>query len=69
MRIVFKKFTEHPAEMGETYLKHMLVALKCSARLYLAAAACMIHAFVPFLFTTTATNISKNVIENRIKQT
>ena len=66
MRHIFMKFTEHPEKQGETYLQHMLLALMCSLQLVFAATACFIHAFVPFLFTATASRIAKNVVEKRI---
>ena len=41
-------FTEHPASVGETYLQHMGMALSFAAVLFLAAAACLLHALFPF---------------------
>lgn len=47
-------FTEHPASVNESYLKHMWFALRYSFKLCLCAATSFIHAFFPFLFTTYA---------------
>ncbi|MCP1676735.1 hypothetical protein J2T57_003908 [Natronocella acetinitrilica] len=47
-------FTEHPASVGETYSEHMLMALSFAGTLFVATVACLIHAFFPFLFKTTA---------------
>ena len=47
-------FTEHPASAGETYGEHMRVALSFAVPLAKAAIAALVHAFLPFLFTTTA---------------
>ena len=47
-------FREHPASVGETYFQHMAVALTFGATLLAAGLACVIHALLPFLFTTTA---------------
>jgi hypothetical protein len=47
-------FREHPASVGEGYFEHMKVALSFAATLLLAGAACVVHAFLPFLFTSTA---------------
>jgi hypothetical protein len=47
-------FTEHPASAGETYGEHMRVALSFALPLAKAAIAALVHAFLPFLFTTTA---------------
>lgn len=47
-------FSEHPASVGETYLQHMRVALGFAGPLARAAGAASVHAFLPFLFKTTA---------------
>ena len=47
-------FTSHPASVGETYGEHMRVALSFAGPLAKAAGAALVHAFLPFLFTTTA---------------
>lgn len=47
-------FTEHPSSIGESYLEHMHVALSFARPLAKAAAAALIHAFLPFLFVRTA---------------
>jgi len=41
-------FTDHPGSVGETYLEHMGMALSFAGALALAAAACLLHAFLPF---------------------
>ena len=46
-------FTDHPHSVGETYLEHMGVALSFGLRLLGAGLACLVHAFLPFLFTKT----------------
>lgn len=46
-------FTDHPASVDETYGEHMVTALGFSGPLFKAAAAALIHAFLPFLFVTT----------------
>jgi len=46
-------FTEHPASVGESYWGHLLRASWFSARLLLAGGACLVHAFLPFLFVNT----------------
>ena len=47
-------FTDHPASVGETYAEHMAVALVYGARLLCAGCAAIVHAIVPALFETTA---------------
>jgi len=61
-------FTEHPASVGETYTEHMAVALGYGARLLGAGCAAIVHAFVPALFQTTASDAIGTMhaeIENR----
>ena len=48
-----KIFTDHPAEVGETYTEHMAYASSVGSRMVLAGLACMIHGILPFLFKTT----------------
>lgn len=47
------KFTEHPAEVGETYGQHFMTAMSYSMPLLGAAVATCVHAFLPFLFEKT----------------
>lgn len=49
-------FTKHPHEVGESYLEHLLEALYLFARLTYSGLVMIIHAFIPFLFTKTASN-------------
>ena len=50
-------FTAHPASVGESYLEHMGMAFGFSVRLALAALACLVHAFLPFLFERTGSQM------------
>lgn len=47
---------DHPASVGETYFGHMRFAGWFASRLFLAGAAALIHAIVPALFETTASD-------------
>ena len=47
-------FTEHPRSLGMSWAGHGLGAVKISAQLIAAGAACAIHALVPGWFTETA---------------
>ena len=50
-------FTEHPASVGESYFQHMGAALGFTANMALATIACLVHAFLPFLFVKTGSGI------------
>ena len=58
-----KIFTDHPAKVGETYFGHMAFAAWFASRLAMAAAAALVHAFLPFLFETTASSIVRELYE------
>ena len=62
-------FREHPASVGETYFEHMGVALSFGAALLAAGLACLVHAVLPFLFTSTARiaiqNLHRRVVTHR----
>ena len=47
-------FRDHPASVGETYVEHFGVAMSFGLALIAAGLACLIHAVLPFLFTTYA---------------
>lgn len=49
-------FTEHPREVGETYLEHMGVAFGFGRRMLLGGLACMVHGFVPGIHKRTGSN-------------
>jgi hypothetical protein len=49
-----RMFLEHPRALGMTWASHGAGAVKISAELIGAGAACLIHAVVPGLFTQTA---------------
>jgi hypothetical protein len=53
-------FTKHPKEAGESYLQHLLVALKYSFTLFLLFLISFIHSIFPFIFrNTTSSKIIK----------
>lgn len=47
------KFTQHPAEVGETYGQHFVTAMSYSLPLLRAAFATCAHAILPFCFEKT----------------
>lgn len=54
-------FTDHPAMVGETYSEHMRTALGFAGPLAKATLAALVHAFLPFLCTTTASATVKGL--------
>jgi hypothetical protein len=62
-------FTAHPATVGESYFGHLAFAAWFASRLLLAGGAALVHAFLPFLFETTASRIVRELhqrIERRM---
>jgi uncharacterized protein DUF6356 len=54
-------FTDHPESVGESYFEHMNVALSFAGPLLAAGMAALVHAFLPFLFLTTASRTVKQL--------
>jgi len=59
-------FLAHPREVGESYIEHLLAALSFSARLFAAAAACLLHALVPGLCVCTGSNAVRALHERMV---
>lgn len=49
-------FTAHPHSVGETYTQHFGIAVGVARQLLTAALAAVVHALMPFLFATTASD-------------
>lgn len=62
-------FTDHPEAVGESYGEHMGVALSFAGPLLLAGLAALVHAFLPFLFTTTASATVKRLHARMMNRT
>lgn len=58
-----KLFLDHPAAVNETYFGHMMFAGWFASKLFMAGFAALIHAFLPFLFETTASRIIRELYE------
>jgi hypothetical protein len=50
-------FLDHPRAVDESYMQHMIFAIRFSGRLFLAALAALVHAVFPFLFEKTASRM------------
>lgn len=61
-------FTEHPSMVGETYGEHMRTALSFARPLAWASGAALVHAFLPFLCTTTASDTVKGLYARMTKR-
>ena len=56
-----KLFTDHPNQMGESYIEHLICASMYGVRMIFAGFAAIIHSIFPFLFQTTASDLAKEI--------
>ncbi len=59
----------HLNSVNESGLQHAYQAIVVAIRLQLVIPAVIIHAIIPGLFTNTATNVMKSILEKRHEQT
>ena len=67
---MIRKSQEHLKKAQENYFEHMVVALKISFKLLTGALMALTHAFIPSIFTSSASSRIKQIyffIENRKK--
>lgn len=64
-------FTQHPAEVGESYWQHQRMALGFAVELFAAGFAALVHALLPFLFVKTGsraiTRLHDRMVVNRTR--
>jgi hypothetical protein len=58
-------FTVHPHAVNESYREHFGFALRFGAKMLWGGFAAVVHAFLPFLFVTTAGRINDELQEMR----
>ena len=56
-------FTAHPREVGETYVEHGLFACRYGAKMTVGGLAALVHGFLPFLFKTTGSRVTRELGE------
>lgn len=64
-------FTEHPNQVGETYGEHFMVATRFGGAMLLGGLACLVHAVLPFLCTSTGSQtirrLHDRMVVNRVR--
>lgn len=64
-------FTDHPHQVGETYGEHFMVASRFGGAMLLGGLACLVHAALPFLCTSTGSRIIgglyDRMVANRVR--
>lgn len=56
-------FLEHPRSVDESYLEHLMFAMRFAFTLFGAATAALVHALIPCLFEKTASGIIATLYE------
>lgn len=59
-------FTDHPHQVGETYGEHLVVASRFGGAMLLGGLACMVHAVLPFLCTSTGSGIIRRLHDRMV---
>ena len=69
---MFRRFTDHPASVNETYLQHMAAAFGFGGRMLVGALACFVHGFCPWLCLTrgsdTIRTLHHRMVSHRVVQ-
>ena len=52
---------EHPRSVGESYVQHFATAFAFGARMFVGALAAFVHALLPCLFKTSASNVVRTL--------
>ena len=63
---LLRPFTEHPASVGESYWQHLRRAVGFGARMVCGGCACLVHAFLPFLFVRTGSTCIQELHERMV---
>lgn len=50
-------FVNHPRSVNETYLEHMSMSASFGGAMLIGALACLVHAIIPGLCTTTGSSV------------
>lgn len=54
--MIERLFLAHPRDVGESYRQHAAIAASFGAKMVLAGAKCLIHAVIPSVFPTAASD-------------
>ena len=67
---MFRRFSDHPATVNETYLQHMGSAFGFGGRMLLGAFACFVHGLFPWLCLTrgsdTIRTLHRRMVTHRV---
>ena len=70
--MMFRRFTDHPAKVNETYFQHMGVAFSFGGRMLLGSLGCFVHGFFPWLCLTRGSDtiraLHHRMVSHRVVQ-
>lgn len=69
---MFRRFTDHPASVDETYFQHMGMAIGFGGHMLLGALACFVHGLFPWLCLTRGSDtirvLHHRMVSHRVVQ-
>jgi hypothetical protein len=69
---MFRRFTDHPASVNETYFQHMAMAFGFGGRMRVGALACFVHGLFPWLCLTRGSDtirvLHHRMVSHRVVQ-
>jgi hypothetical protein len=69
---MFRRFTDHPASVNETYVQHMGAAFGFGGHMLIGAFACFVHGLFPWLCLTrgseTIRTLYHRMVSHRVVQ-
>lgn len=61
MKLSDLSLTKHPNSNGMGYFKHMYYSLKFAIMLFIASIKAILHALLPFLFSTSTSDVIRDI--------
>ena len=65
--MIERLFLEHPRSVGENYVEHLHTASGFGATMIVAGLACIVHGFLPALFTQTGSAAIERLHDRMIR--
>jgi hypothetical protein len=69
---MLRRFTDHPASVDETYLRHMGMAMGFGGRMLVGALACFVHGLLPWTCLTRGSDtiraLHHRMVSHRVVQ-
>jgi hypothetical protein len=63
---MFRRFTDHPATVDESYFEHMGMAFGFGGRMLLGSLACFVHGLLPWMCLTRGSDTVRNLHQRMV---